>query len=203
MSFYSVAKSAVKLYYKLFYRVKIEGLENIPKEDGYVVCANHKSLNDPPLLGVMLPIELKFMAKEELFKNKLFGSALKAFGAFPVKRGKSDIAALRAAMGILENKGNLMIFPEGSRSPKGHMHRGKSGAVLIAAKTKTDILPVGIDGGYKLFSKITIRIGKPLSLEEFYEQRLRSEQLQEITDTQLMSAISKLSGVRTYENGDC
>ena len=203
MSFYEFARAVVKAYYKIFYRVKIEGLENIPKEDGYIVCANHKSLNDPPLLAVALPIKFRFMAKEELFENKVFGAFLRFVGAFPVKRGKNDIAALRAAISILSNKENLMIFPEGARSPKGYMHKGKPGTALIAIKSRVKILPVGIDGGYKLFSKITIRVGKPISMEEYYDERLRSDKLQEITDERLMPAISRLSGVSTYENRDC
>lgn len=203
MSFYEFARAVVKVYYKIFYRVKIEGLENIPKEDGYIVCANHKSLNDPPLLAVELPIKFRFMAKEELFENKVFGAFLRFVGAFPVKRGKNDIAALRAAISILSNKENLMIFPEGARSPKGYMHKGKPGTALIAIKSRVRILPVGIDGGYKPFSKITIRVGKPISMEQYYDERLRSDKLQEITDERLMPAISQLSGVSTYENRDC
>lgn len=203
MSFYDFAVSVVSVYYKLLYRIKIEGLENIPKDNGYIVCANHKSLNDPPLIASLLPIKFRFMAKEELFGNKLFGAVLRKLGAFPVRRGKSDVAALRAAIEVLSNKENLMIFPEGARSPKGYMHKGKPGAVLIAAKTRVDILPVGVDGGYKPFSKITIRIGKPLSLAEYYEEKLRSEKLQAITDEKLMPEISALSGVSTYENRNC
>ena len=120
-----------------------------------------------------------------------------------MKRGKNDIAALRAAMNILSNKENLMIFPEGARSPKGYMHKGKPGTALIAIKSRVKILPVGIDGGYKLFSKITVRVGKPISMEEYYDERLRSDKLQEITDERIMSTISQLSGVSTYENRDC
>ena len=202
MGFYEFAKSAVKLYYKIFYRIEVEGIQNIPKENGFIVSANHKSLNDPPLLAVALPIKFRFMAKEELFENKIFGAALRSFGAFPIKRGKNDIAALRAAIEILSNKENLMIFPEGARSPKGYMHKGKPGTALIAIKSKVKILPVGIDGEYKLFSKIKIRVGKPISLEEYYDERLRSEKLQQITEERLMPAISQLSGVSTYEDRD-
>ena len=95
-----------------------------------------------------------------------------------------------------------MIFPEGARSPKGYMHKGKPGTALIAIKSKVKILPVGIDGEYKLFSRIKIRVGKPISLEEYYDERLRSEKLQQITEERLMPAISQLSGVSTYEDRD-
>ena len=203
MSFYKIARAAVKGFYRIFFRVRIEGLENIPNARAFVVCPNHTSLLDPPMLGACLPVKLRFMAKEELFKNKLFGALIRALGAFPVKRGSGDIGALKAAMRIVSEGHSLVVFPEGGRSPEGHLRRGKSGAALIALKAKADILPIGICGKYRLFSKITVRIGKPIELDEYFGEKLNSEGLQEITDKRLMPAISELSGVCTYENRDC
>ncbi len=203
MSFYKFAMAVVKGFYRVAFRIRIEGIENIEKDRAFVVCANHKSLLDAPLLAVCLPLEIKFMAKEELFRNKLFGSMLRAFGAFPVKRGKSDIGALKAAIGILKGGERLGIFPEGTRSPKGYMNKGKSGAALIAIKAKADILPVGICGSYRPFSKMTVRIGKPIELDNYFDVKPDSETLQSITDTKIMPSISKLSEVSTYENRNC
>lgn len=193
----------IRRLYKICFRIKIEGLENVPKDGAFVVCANHKSLLDPPLLAVCLPINLRFMAKEELFDNKLFGALIRALGAFPVKRGAGDLGAMRAAIKALKDGERLVIFPEGARSPKEHMHKGKSGAVLIAAKSSVNILPVGICGKYRLFGKITVRIGKMIELDEYYGKKNGSEILQGITDTCLMPEISALSEVSTYENRDC
>lgn len=203
MSFYKFAMAVVKGFYRIAFRIKVEGIENIAKDGAFVVCANHKSLLDAPLLGVCLPMEIKFMAKEELFRNKLFGSVLRALGAFPVKRGKSDIGALKAAIGILKSGEKLGIFPEGTRSPKGYMNKGKSGAALIAIKARVNILPVGICTSYRPFSKVTVRIGKPIELDEYFDLKTDSEMLQEITDTKIMAEISRLSEVSTYENRDC
>lgn len=203
MSFYGFARVLVKSFYHIAFRIKIEGLENLPKDGAYVVCANHQSNLDPPLLGVCLPIRLRFMAKEELFSNKLFGSLLKSLGAFPIKRGKSDVGALRAAMKMLASGEKVVVFPEGGRSPQGHLRKGKSGAALIAVKSGVNILPIGIDGKYRLFSKITVRIGKVIPLEKYFDEKVESETLQMITDTDIMPTISQLSGVCTYENRDC
>ncbi len=198
-----IASAVIWVFYNLVFRIKTEGLENIPEGENLVVCANHKSLFDAPLLAMCLPFKIRFMAKEELFKNKLFASFFRALGAFPVKRGKGDIGALKAAIKILKDGEYLGIFPEGSRSPKGYMHKGKAGAALIAAKSGVNILPVGIFGEYKLFSRLTVRIGKPIDLSEHFGLKLDSETLQSITDTQLMPAISVLSKVSTYENRNC
>ncbi len=203
MSFYKVAVVVVRAICRLIYRFKVEGVENVPTDRPFIVCANHKSVIDPVLLAVSLPVEFRFMAKEELFKNKLFGRLLKALGAFPVKRGTSDIGALKLSMKILGDGGRLMIFPEGSRSPKGYMGEAKGGATLVAIKSKVDILPVGIEGEYKLFSKLALRVGKPVKLDKWYDQKLNSDSLLEITNTEIMNQISELSGVPTYENRDC
>ncbi|MEE1050062.1 MAG: lysophospholipid acyltransferase family protein [Clostridia bacterium] len=203
MSFYQVAVKFVRGIYKFLFRIKIEGIENIPNEGGFLVCANHKSLLDPPLLAVCLPVQMNFMAKEELFKNKLFGGLIGALGAFPVKRGSGDIGALKTAIKVVKEGGRLVIFPEGARSPKGYMHKGKAGAVLIATKAKANILPIGISGEYKIFSGITVRIGKPVELEPYFGVKNDSETLQDITDNMIMPVISELSGVSTYENRDC
>lgn len=203
MIFYKFARGLVKLYYRVVFRVKAEGVENLKPERNYVVCPNHKSLNDPPLLGTCVKKPLRFMAKEELFENKLFGALIRTLGAFPVKRGEGDLAALKAAIKLLKDGENLVVFPEGARSPKEHLHKGKSGAALIAVKAGVDIVPVGISGTYKPFSKMTVRFGKPIELGEYFGKRVDSDTLQDITDNRLMPAISELSGVPTYENRNC
>lgn len=202
MSFYRIARAVVNAFLKITFRVKVEGTENIPSDGALVVCANHKSLWDPLMLAMCLPCELKFMAKEELFKNKLFGGLISALGAFPVKRGTGDIGALKIAIKTLNEGHRLVIFPEGKRSPKGYMEKGKSGAALIAIKSKVNILPVGICGKYNLFSRIVVRIGKPIVLEEHFGTKAGTEALQNITDNKIMKTISELSEVPIYEDRD-
>ncbi len=202
MSFYRVARAVIKAFLRIAFRIKVEGTENIPSEGALVVCGNHQSLCDPLLLAMCMPFELKFMAKEELFKNRLFGGLISSLGAFPVKRGTGDIGALKLAIKVLSEGHRLVIFPEGSRSPEGYMRKGKSGAALIAVKSRANILPVGVCGKYKLFSRIVVRIGKPIALEEFFGTKVGAETLQNITDNKIMKTISELSGVPVYEDRD-
>lgn len=200
MKFYRIARVFVSGIFHLLYRIRIEGKENIPTEGTYVVCSNHKSLMDPPMLGVCLPFPVRFMAKEELFRNKLFGGVLRAVGAFPIKRGKSDVGALRGAMKMLESGENVAIFPEGTRSKGDTMRRGKQGAALIAVKAGVNILPVGIEGEYKLFRRLTFRVGTVISLEQYFDQKVSGDDLQMLTDETIMPAIGSLAGVKTYES---
>ncbi len=200
MSFYSFAKGLVSICCHLLFRIKIEGLENVPKDKAFVVCANHKSNLDPPMLGLSMPVRLRYMAKEELFRNKIFGKIITELGAFPIRRGKSDVGALRAAMKMLAAGEPIAVFPEGGRSHNEYMRRGKQGAALIAVKSGVDILPIGIKGKYKLFGKIVIRVGEVISLSEYFDKKLESGELQELTDNVIMPAIAKLAEVKTYED---
>ena len=86
---------------RLLYRIEVKGLENLPR-NGVLLCPNHASDLDPVLIGICLPINyrLHFMAKEELFQNRLFGRILRALGAFPVNREGADIQAVKTAMSI-------------------------------------------------------------------------------------------------------
>ena len=193
MSLYDVARGLFKGICKILFRIEVVGLENVPKEVSFVICSNHKSNFDPIAIAVVLPIKLNFMAKEELFRFKPLGYLLHSLRAFPVKRGKSDIGALKAAMSVLKNEGRLLIFPEGTRAKGEYLEEGKGGAALIAVKSSVNILPIGIKGRFKLFSRVKINIGEMIDLSENFGQRVDSEKINGIVDNKLMPTLSKLS----------
>ncbi len=166
-----IAKFLVFMAMKIAFSVKLVGKENIPKNTTVIFASNHRTNADPPLISCGLKGKHSFMAKEELFKNKFFGWLIKNLGAFPVSRGKGDTAVLDKAVENLENGRNLMIFPEGTRSKDGKVHRGHSGAAVIAARSGKPIVPVGIVFGEKLKfrTKITINYGEPIYPEDYVE----------------------------------
>ncbi|MDE6762096.1 MAG: 1-acyl-sn-glycerol-3-phosphate acyltransferase, partial [Oscillospiraceae bacterium] len=155
--------------YKLFYNFHIEGTENIPQDKALVMASNHRSYADPVILTMPMKKPVTYMAKEELFKNRLFGWFITKLGAFPVKRGAGDLQVIDDAVGILESGRHLVIFPEGTRSKDGKVGKGKTGVALIAARSGADVLPCGIVfEGEKLHfrSKLTLRFGKVIPAEE-------------------------------------
>lgn len=155
--------------YKLFYNFHIEGTENIPQDRALVMASNHRSYADPVILTMPMKKPVTYMAKEELFKNKLFGWFITKLGAFPVKRGTGDMQVIDDAVNILESGRHLVIFPEGTRSKDGKVGKGKTGVALIAARSGADVLPCGIIfEGEKLHfrSKLTLRFGKVIPSEE-------------------------------------
>ncbi len=204
MSFYNFAAALLRIFFKILFSVRIEGTENIPSEGGFLIASNHKSNFDPPFLAGFLPARLTFMSKAELFKVPILGSLVKALGAFPVKRGMGDIGAIRTALKILSEKKNILIFPEGTRSKeKDKILDGKPGAALLAYKSKSLIVPVGISGNYRFRSRITIKIGIPIKSEEYFEGKASSEDLKRFTDEKIMKSIVDLSGAKYYGDNCC
>lgn len=201
MSLYKFGKVVVSGVFHLLFRIRVEGKENLAEGENYLVCANHVSNLDPPMLGVCLPFQTRYMAKEELFHNKLFGGLIRALGAFPVRRDSRDIGAIKTALTVLKD-GSLVMFPEGGRSNGIVLRRGKHGAALVALKSNVKILPVGISGGYRLFRKTIVRIGEPIDLRKIASTdggRETSEKLQELTDNYLMPEIARLAEMKMYE----
>lgn len=156
----------------LLFRVRVEGVENLKREGGFIIASNHVSAYDPLFLSLSAYKEKKrinYMAKEELIKIPLIGRLLLRLGAFPVRRGKGDRGALDMAAGIVEQGKVLGIFPEGTRSKTGKLLPAKSGVAVISARTHCDVVPASIYiEGFKLrwMAKVTVRYGKPIPYSE-------------------------------------
>ena len=169
---YGFIKALLRCYFRIAYNLKFEGRENIPTDENVIYTPNHRSNADPPLVGSFLKGHISFMAKEELFKNKIFAWLIRSLGAFPVSRGKGDMKVIDTSIERLDND-SLMIFPEGGRSKDGKVQKGHTGAALIAARSGKRIVPVGVVYGEKLRfrTKVTIKYGKPIDPAEYVESR--------------------------------
>lgn len=142
-------KLGVYLLKPIFYgllRLKVIGRENIPKEGGLIVAANHTSYLDPPLVGLALwPYrKLYYVAKTELFKIPILGFILRLVNAFPVKRGKPDRLALKRASHLLKKGEAVCIFPEGTRSRDGKLQPPELGISLLVLLSGAPVLPVAV-----------------------------------------------------------
>jgi len=182
---YLIARFLFLLYFLFFLKWKINGKENRPAKGPLVIMSNHISALDPPVVGCIMNRQVYFMAKEELFKNRIVSWALKKIGAFPVKRGKPDLKAFKNAFMILKKGQVLGIFPEGTRYIPGSPGRAKSGAVIIPIKTRVPILPVGI----KYDQGLKISIGESFTLDKYYDRKLSKEDIKEAGDL-IMKKIS-------------
>ena len=166
-----ISKILVFPIFRFLFRGKLEGAENIPDKDSFIIVSNHGSLLDPPFLGHALGRKVSFMAKQELFKIPLLSQIIKACGAYPVKRGLVDKNSIVLASQKLLNNEIIGVFIDGTRQKDGFVNKPKNGAALIASKTKKLLLPVAIINSHRLvrfkfflpfFNKVIIRIGKPI-----------------------------------------
>ena len=155
-----------------YLRGRIYGAKKVPKRGPLVIVANHASNFDPPLLSNCVGRPVSFMAKESLFQVPLLAPAIRAYGAYPVKRGSADRSALREALRQLEQGWAVGIFLQGVRTPDGRIPAAKLGAALIAAKAQVPLLPVSLWGTEKILQKgsalpksaaVTVRIGEAIA----------------------------------------
>lgn len=188
MSFYSFAKSVVYGVLKPIYRMEVIGKENLPKDGGVLLCINHINNFDPPIVGIVAPRPIHFMAKEELFSVPVLGRLLPHLNAFPVKRGMSDREALRKGLKVLKEGHVLGLFPEGTRSKSGELGKGLAGAGFFALRTDAAVVPCAIIGPYKAFSKLKIVYGKPINIQEYRENKASAEETTQV----IMDAIREL-----------
>ncbi len=128
MDLYEFGQAVCRSYLSLFYKVKVLGKENIPENGGVLLCCNHISNLDPPLLGAYIRRPIHYMAKQELFDKPILKSLLPKIHAFPVRRGMSDKQALRTGLKLMKDGKMLGLFPEGTRSKDGQIGKGMAGA---------------------------------------------------------------------------
>ncbi|KUO50489.1 MAG: hypothetical protein APF76_07490 [Desulfitibacter sp. BRH_c19] len=200
---YSFAKAIFLFIFKYLCRWQVEGVENIPQKGPVVLIANHTSYWDPIALGVVSSRRVSFMAKAELFKIPVLSQIVKGLGAFPVDRQKSDRAALRAALDILDKGDVVGMFPEGTRIRDEELGEFKMGATMIAAKANAPIIPIALINTPKIFSKGFFRsfkviVQKPIYIEKNEAQKVTSKQLEQITNDIRQQILSILQEFKDF-----
>lgn len=192
--FYRFGRGLLMPFYKLLFWYKINGRENVPNDEAYIVCSNHLSNNDPVLLGLAMKRQIFYMAKAELFRNPIAGWVIRHLGAFPVNRGAGDGKAINEAEQIVKDGKLLGIFIEGTRSKTGEFLRPKSGASIIAHQMNVPVIPVCITPKNKkirVFQPVKISIGKPITPKELGLDKGTPEEYRN-SSKKIMAEIKKL-----------
>ncbi len=166
-----VARTISIVLGKLLWRVKFHGRENIPKNlsSGLIIASNHQTYLDPFLISIPIEHKLRFMAWDKAFEWPLIGRTIRKLGAFPMslKEG-GTISGLKKSIEILTKGESLAVFPEASREfSDGKLLPFKTGAVKLAIKTNTPILPVAIRGANRIWSQ-DHRYPRPGKVDVYY-----------------------------------
>lgn len=189
-----IVRNAIYIYCKIVYKLQIIGKENVPKEDAVLFCGNHRTYLDPPLIVVTAGRHMRFMAKEELRKNPLFAFLGVLFEGIYVKRDEKDISALKEALKTLKNGGCIGIFPEGTRNGlEKNDGKIKNGASYMALKTNAKIIPIGIIGPSKPFTRNAIIYGKPIDLSKYITGKKVEKETEDKVSEIIKDEILKLS----------
>ncbi|MCP3030679.1 1-acyl-sn-glycerol-3-phosphate acyltransferase [Halobacillus sp. A1] len=175
MDLYKVGKALCSVIFYPLYRIKVVGKENIPKTGPVIICSNHISNVDPPVVGITNSRNIYFLAKEELFKNKVIGGILKRVHAFPIKRGMRDRNALRKGLDILNENHALGLFPEGSRQKNGEIGRGLAGIGFFALRSQAAVVPCAIIGPYRKFKPLKVAYGKPIDIQSYRDEKASAQ----------------------------
>ena len=183
-----VCKIGYMIRLKLVYRLEVHGLENVPKDNKYIVCPNHLSTLDPPLMVAVMPRSVSFMAKKELFDIPILRWWIDWLGAFAVNRESLGPSTVKTVQEIKDSNWVLGMFPQGTRGVPGEIKGVTKGFAGLAKLTKCDILPVGIIGTnevkrWPFTGKIIVKIGKIIPYDKNTElvKDKWIEQIQELT----------------------
>ena len=179
---------------KLVFWFKAEGRENIPKSGPIIFCGNHRSFMDPVIIEVFSTRHMHFMSKEELKKNPITRFAVFIEEGIYVKRDEKDIISLKESLRILKDGRCLGIFPEGTRNGfEKNDGKVKNGASYLALKTNTVVVPIGISGKLRPFSKNIIKFGEPIDLSTLLEEGKKvDKEVEEKSSEIIKEAIFKL-----------
>jgi 1-acyl-sn-glycerol-3-phosphate acyltransferase len=150
----------LRTFLRTLYRIDVTGGEHIPAEGGVILASNHESLVDPFILGVATTRPIRYMAKTELWSNRLVGALMDWLGTFPIDRGGGDTLAMGRGAQLLRAGEVLGIFPQGTSKPwrRRPFHRG---AARLALATGAPVVPVCMIGTERVLRPNKVRIGLP------------------------------------------
>lgn len=186
-----IVRGAIYIWFKIYYKAEIRGLENIPKEGPIIFCGNHRTYLDPPLMVATAKRDMRFLAKEELAQNPFLNFLGWAFEAIHVKRNEKDVTAIKKSLKALKSGQCIALFPEGTRNGLEKGEKVKDGVAFFAVRSGAKVVPCGIKGGNKEQRKITITYGKPLDYSQ-YKGSKDKEVLDKITE-EIMENIIELT----------
>ena len=178
---YNFCRSLARLAGNAFFDLKAYGESNVPLSGGVLLVSNHQSYVDPIFIAAKLPRVLAFLAKSELFEPPGLRWLIRNCNAFPVKQGKGDVGAVKQTISLLQSGHAVLVFPEGSRTEDGKLQEIAAGAALVVKRAKVPVVPLVIEGAFKVWPKhrplprtgqVTVRFGEPIWLHQLESREI-------------------------------
>ncbi len=157
------------------YGLRIEGREQWPATGGGLICANHQSMFDPPLVGLTCSRRMNYLARDTLFRVPGLAQLIRFLDAIPIDREGGGLAGLKETLRRLKAGELVLIFPEGTRTHDGQLHPLKPGFISVARRSRVPLIPVGLDGAYQAWprtapfprlGRVSVVIGEPIAAEQ-------------------------------------
>jgi 1-acyl-sn-glycerol-3-phosphate acyltransferase len=198
---YGVCHYMLRVMFDMFFRGEVAGLQNLPKQGGFLLAANHASFIDPPMIGCHLSRQIAYFARKTLWNGRLAAWWLDTVGTIPVDRdGGQDVSAIKRVLRALKDERGLILFPEGTRTPDGQLQSAKPGVGFIACKTQVPVVPVRIFGSFEAFGKggrlrlgtpVTVVFGRPMLPRDYDEPKAGKDRAQRVSE-RIMAEIARI-----------
>lgn len=209
----TIIQSLVRWFFRILltlgYRIRVHGLENYPKDDRLLICANHQSYLDPLVLGVVCPRPVNYLARRTLFKFYPLAVFLRFNDSIPIDRESNAIDGIKETLRRLKRDEAVVMFPEGTRSRDGELQPIMPGYYLLAKRSKATIVPIGIEGCFDAYpsgnwfprlGNVHVVIGEPIPFEHYDE--LSSEETTALLSERLNEAFGEARRLWQRENVD-
>ena len=188
--FYAFGKFLCKVFFHLYLKTKVIGDKNIPPRGSFIVAGNHVSFLDPVAFGIASPRRLNYMARDTLFRNRLFGWVLRHVSVFPLKRNSANIGAIKEALRRLGNGEGLLLFPEGTRSANGCLKDPLEGVGFLARKSGASVIPAYVQGTDKALPK-GAKFIKPKAIRVIFGEAVVFPQDKNLSDEDVTAEIMR------------
>lgn len=209
---YEAIRDILFLIFVPLFRMRGFGRKNVPRKGPVIFLSNHQSFFDPIFCQLLVKRHMHYMARDSLFKSRVFGPLLKSVYAIPIRRGSGDLAAMRKIIAALKANGTVCLFPEGTRTEDGRISEIQPGFGLLTRKTGAKVVPVVIDGAFECWprdkkfpslGKIRVSYGEAIDADQI--ARIGDKEFaSEITETlrQMQSDLRKGAGKAVYDYND-
>jgi 1-acyl-sn-glycerol-3-phosphate acyltransferase len=185
---YRLCRIGAHALFLVFFRGRVFGTDNVPREGGVLLVCNHQSFFDPILATLALPRECHYMARDTLFRNPWFRRLIESLNAFPIKRGAADVGAIKETLRRLKAGALVTAFPEGTRTWDGSVGPMQPGVVLLARKTRVPLVPTLILGAFEIWPR-QAALPRPAPVIIAYGQPLWPDHMEDLADEDCISVV--------------